>query len=492
MARYILGIDEGTSSTRACLLNSEGKLLGKCASKKITQIFPQPSWVEHHPNEIWEHTLEVCRATIKQNNVNIEELVGIAITNQRETTIIWDRTTGLPIYNAIVWQDRRGAGLCEQLASHQEMVSTKTGLILDSYFCATKIKWILENVADASEKAKQGKLAFGTIDCFLLWKLTNGKVHATDITNASRTLLFNIHTLTWDKELLDLFNIPSAILPQVYDCTANYGVSAKDFFGKEIPICAIAGDQHAALFGQACFETGMAKSTFGTGCFMMLNTGALAQKSSNKLLTTIGFRINSQTTYAIEGSIFMAGAIMQWVSENLGILENINDSARIASELKDTNGVYLVPAFTGLAAPHWKPHAKAIITGLTRDSNKNHIIRAALEAIAYQAYDLIKALTQDAHQPITQLRIDGGLCHNLWFNQFLADLIDIPVAPALVQDTTIFGVSLMAGLQTGLFNSVDEIKSFWHSEKTFSAKISNHSRQQYLNGWQDALNFILK
>jgi glycerol kinase len=491
MASYILGIDEGTSSTRAILLNDSGILLSNYASKKITQIFPQPSWVEHNPMEIWENTLAVCQQTINLNAIDVHEIIGIAITNQRETTVLWERSTGKPIYNAIVWQDRRGASECHKLVNYQNEITQKTGLILESYFCATKIKWILDNVPDARELAAKGQLAFGTIDCFLLWQLTNGQVHATDITNASRTLLFNIHTLSWDQELLKIFDIPESILPMVNDCTYDYGFCEPKFFGRAIPIKAIAGDQHAALFGQTCFKSGMSKSTFGTGCFIMANTGHIAQASNHRLLTTIAYKIEHKPVYAIEGSIFMAGAIMQWLRDNLGILTNVADSAEIAAQLKDTNGVYIVPAFTGLGAPHWLPHAKALITGLTRDSTKNHLIRAALESVVYQVYDLIASVNQDIGNYISELRIDGGLTNNLWFNQFLADILNIPIAQALNQDTTIFGVSLMAGLHAGMFDSLEDLEKLWQSKQVFKPQIDNFARQKHLDGWQQVLKLIV-
>ena len=484
--KYILALDQGTTSSRAILFDYNGNIKNK-RQKEFNQIFPQAGWVEHDPLEIWETQISVASNTI--NGLDKNDIVSIGIANQRETTILWDRANGNPIYNAIVWQDRRTSNIAEQLKTdgHEHLFKSKTGLLLNPYFSATKIKWILQNVEGAKKKAQEGRLAFGTVDSWLVWNLTEGKHHITDVTNASRTLLFNIHDLSWDDDLLEILDIPRSILPKVCSSSEIYGKSAKRWMGAEIPIGGIAGDQHAALFGQNCTQAGMAKNTYGTGCFMLMNTGNKPITSKNNLLTTIAWQINNKVEYAIEGSVFIGGAIVQWLRDGLGIIKSSSEIEKVALSVGDTNGVYLVPAFSGLGAPHWDPHAKGIILGITRGTNRGHIARAALESIAYQSLDLLKAMEFDSKIRLTQLRVDGGACVNNLLMQFQTDLIRVPLIRPQTIETTALGAAYLAGLSVGFWKNKEEISLQWRSERKFHPiKAKNEMDALYL-GWQNAI-----
>lgn len=487
MPGFFLSIDQGTTSSRAILFTKEGRIHAK-AQQEITQHFPQDGWVEHEPNDIWTSVLTTCKKVITDSQINIDKIHAIGITNQRETTLVWDKTTGQTIYKAIVWQDRRTTEYCGSLASEdiQQKIKAKTGLILDSYFSATKIRWILENVEGAREKAEKGQLAFGTVDSYLLWQLTGGKVHYTDATNASRTMLFNIHQQCWDKELLALFSIPESMLPLVKDSSDDFGYTHESFFQKHIPICGVAGDQQAALFGQACFEPGMAKSTYGTGCFVMQNTGNQALSSNNKLLTTVAYRLNGQPTYAIEGSIFMAGATIQWLRDGLKIISDASESDDYAYQTQLEHGVYLVPAFTGLGAPYWDANARGAIMGLTRDSGIKEIVTAALQSVCYQTKDLQLAMEKDGLKPHT-LRVDGGMAASNWTLEFLANLLNISVERPEITETTALGVAYLAGLHVGVYQSTDAIAKLWNSNKIFTPIISAELRNSLYQGWLTAV-----
>ena len=490
MANYILSIDQGTTSSRAILFTEQGKIFAT-AQQEFPQHFPQDGWVEHKPDEIWQSVLQTCQQVLSENHISAKQVKAIGITNQRETTLVWDKATGQPIYNAIVWQDRRTADYCLSLKTDQisETVSQKTGLLLDPYFSSTKIRWILENVEGAREKANRGELAFGTIDTYLLWQLTKGKSHKTDATNASRTMLFNIHQQTWDKELLTLFGIPESMLPEVMDSADNFGLCATDILGAEIPILGIAGDQQAALFGQACFDEGMAKSTYGTGCFLMLNTGTKALTSKNKLLTTVAYRLNGETTYAIEGSIFMAGATIQWIRDGLKLIDNAKQTEEIAEQMPFDHGVLLVPAFTGLGAPYWDPNARGAILGLTRDSGIKEIVTAGLQSVCYQTKDLQKAMENDGLRPTT-LRVDGGMVANNWVLNFLSEILGAKVDRPEIIETTALGVAYLAGLKAGIFNSLEEISSLWNCDKYFEPSISSEQRNNLYNQWLNAIERV--
>ncbi len=487
MSQYILSIDQGTTSSRAMLFDEIGHA-GFTAQQEFTQHFPKDGWVEHNAEEIWTTTLTVVREALARARADDRDIAAIGITNQRETTVVWDRSSGEPIYHAIVWQDRRTADYCESLRAQQlePTVTAKTGLLLDPYFSGTKVKWILDKVAGARARADQGELAFGTIDSFLIWRLTGGKVHATDATNASRTLMFNIHTQQWDTELLDMLELPGSLLPEVRDCAADYGVTSKALLDSEIPIAGVAGDQQAALIGQACFEPGMIKSTYGTGCFMMLNTGEQALTSNNKLLTTVGYRLNGKTTYALEGSIFVAGAAVQWLRDGIGIIESAHQTEAMAESLDSNNGVYLVPAFTGLGAPHWDPDARGAIFGITRDTGPAELVRATLESVCYQTFDLLEAKRRDGIKP-TRLRVDGGMVQNNWLCQFLADVLDLIVERPVETETTALGVAYLAGLQVGLFTSIDDIAQHWQEQREFDPKMKASERNLLLADWQQAV-----
>jgi len=458
------------------------------AQQEFTQHFPKDGWVEHDPEEIWETTLKVVREALQRAHADARSIAAIGITNQRETTVVWDRKSGKPIYNAIVWQDRRTAAYCETLRSQgmEASVTEKTGLLLDPYFSGTKVNWILDNVDGARERAERGELLFGTVDCFLIWRLTDGEVHATDATNASRTLIFNIHQQRWDQELLELLAIPESMLPRVLDCADDYGTTSKTLFDAEIPIAGVAGDQQAALIGQACFEPGMIKSTYGTGCFMILNTGDQALASNNKLLTTVGYRLNGKTTYALEGSIFVAGAAVQWLRDGIGIIDTAHQTEALAESLDSNNGVYLVPAFTGLGAPHWDPDARGAIFGITRDTGVAELVRATLESVCYQTFDLLEAKRRDGLKP-TRLRVDGGMVQNNWLCQFLADTLDIVVERPAVTETTALGAAYLAGLQIGLFASLDDIAQHWQAEREFDPAMESSRRNLLLADWHEAV-----
>lgn len=487
MSNYILALDQGTTSSRAIVFNHDGEIVA-IAQKEFTQIYPHAGWVEHDPLEIWSTQLSVAAEVIVKAGLSAKDINSIGITNQRETTVVWDRETGQPIYNAIVWQDRRTSAYCDEIRSQglSKKIQDKTGLIIDSYFSATKAKWILENVAGAKEKAEAGKLAFGTIDTWLIWKLTNGQTHVTDVSNASRTMMYNIHTLTWDEELLELFGIPKSMLPEVKSSSEVYGETAGNILAAKLPISGIAGDQQSALFGQMCIEPGMVKNTYGTGCFMLMNIGNTAKISANNLLTTIAWKINGEVTYALEGSIFIGGAVVQWLRDELGMISKSADVETLASKVKDTQGVYIVPAFAGLGAPHWDQHARGTITGLTRGTNKSHIARAALESIAYQTMDVLKAMEADAGVGIAELRVDGGATANNLLMQFQADLLNCKVIRPEVTEVTAIGAAYLAGLATGFWDSIDQIKSQWKINKTFVAE-SGIDNKDRIKGWNRAV-----
>ena len=489
--RHLLAIDQGTTSTRAVLFDDKGQPLFT-AQTEFTQIFPEDGWVEHDPEEIWETVLRTCQQAIDASKEMGGTIAGLGITNQRETSVIWDKKTGKAVYNAIVWQDRRTANSCKSLRQqgYESLVSGKTGLLLDPYFSASKISWILDNQPELRVRAKNNELAFGTIDSFLLWRLTGGEVHATDATNASRTMLYNIHENQWDEELLDLFNIPATLLPEVRDCASDFGQTDPKLFGESIKIAGIAGDQHAAAIGQACFEPGMIKSTYGTGCFVLVNTGDEAISSDHRLLTTIAYRLNGKTTYAIEGSIFSAGAAIQWLRDGLGIIKSASDSEAMAAGLSGNHGVYLVPAFTGLGAPHWNAEARGSIYGLTRDTGAAEIVRATLESVCYQTNDLFKAMDEDGVKP-SILRVDGGMVQNDWLVQQLSDTLDIRVQRPVVTETTALGAAFLAGLQTGVFESLNDLVSYWRCEADFEPKMEEQERKALIAGWDKAVERTL-
>ena len=491
MGKAILAIDQGTTSTRAIVFDASGKVSGQ-SQQEFTQIFPQEGWVEHDPEEIWQTTLQTCRAAIEASEFVATDIAGIGITNQRETTVVWDRESGKPVYNAIVWQDRRTADLCETLKEQgvEKNFQEKTGLLLDPYFSGTKIRWILDSVEGARAAAQSGKLAFGTIDTFLLWRLTKGQSHKTDATNASRTLLFNIHEQAWDNELLVVLRVPDSVLPSVEDCAADFGVADAEWFGAEIPVTGIAGDQHAALIGQACFEAGMAKSTYGTGCFMIMNTGDKAIASKNRLLTTVGYRLNGKTTYALEGSIFMAGATIQWLRDRLKVIESAADSESIAKKVGYQSSVYMVPAFTGLGAPYWDPDARGAIVGMNRDTGIDEIVTAGLQSVVYQTADLVKAMQQDGIAGSTTLRIDGGMVVNDWLVQCLADVLNAQVDRPVFTESTVLGAAFLAGMQVGLFNGFSDLEQKWQCEKRFTPEISAQESEALYQGWLKAVERI--
>jgi glycerol kinase len=489
---YLLSIDQGTSSTRVIVFDPQGHLKAS-AQRELTQHFPHEGWIEHDPEQIWQDTCDCAREALQKSNLSANTIRAIGISNQRETTIIWNRKTGKPVYPAIVWQDRRTADLCERLIQqgHEPMVHEKTGLMLDPYFSATKIMWILNHVPAIRNLAEKGELAFGTVDSFLLWRLTGGKVHATDATNASRTLLFNLKTQTWDDELLALFNIPKSLLPAVYDSCGDFGHTIPDFLGKPLLVAGIAGDQQAATIGQACFRTGMMKSTYGTGCFMLLNTSNEMISSRNGLITTMAYRINGVGTYGLEGSIFMAGATMQWLRDKLQMISDTEEGERLAIEAQDNQGVYLVPAFTGLGAPYWDPKARGTIVGLTRDSGAAHIVRAALEAVCYQTRDLRDAMYSDGVKPLQALRVDGGMVKNDWLMQFLADILQLPIERAATVEASAQGAAYLAGLGSGLYQSLDEIAAQWQYQRVFTPQMPKEKSQHYYDGWKTAVNRLI-
>ena len=488
----LLAIDQGTTSSRAILFSKSGESL--CTrQKELALHYPHKGWVEQKPGDIWQDVLWACRGVMEDRPEEAARIAGIGITNQRETTILWDRKSGEPVYNAIVWQDRRTADQCAALkeAGHEAMVQDKTGLLLDPYFSATKIAWILDHMDGAREKAERGDLAFGTVDTFLLWHLTGGKVHATDATNASRTMLFNIRTQTWDEELLHLFSIPDAILPEVKDNCTDFGQTQPEILGRPLTIGGMAGDQQAALIGQACFSDGMVKSTYGTGCFALMNIGDAFKPSKNRLLTTQAYRFDGHSTYAIEGSIFTAGAAVQWLRDNLGILETAADSEALALSVPDSNGVYFVPAFTGLGAPYWRPDAQAAILGLTRESTAAHIVRAALEAQAYQTRDLMEAFVADTGYNPDVIRADGGLVANGFVCQFLSDILGRPVEIPAVAETTALGAAYLAGLHANVYEGLHDISAAWQCAKRYEPDMDAALHQRLCKGWSNAVRTIL-
>ncbi|HRF18303.1 MAG TPA: glycerol kinase GlpK [Chitinophagaceae bacterium] len=484
MPHYILSLDQGTTSSRSLVFDKQGNIVSQ-AQKEFRQYYPQPGWVEHDANEIWSTQF----GTMAEAGINMKQIAGIGITNQRETTVVWDKKTGQPVYNAIVWQDRRTAALCDELksAGKAAMIRQKTGLVIDAYFSATKLKWILDNVSGTRDRAVKGELAFGTIDSWLTWKLTNGEVHVTDVSNASRTMLFNIHTLQWDEELLKLFDIPAAILPEVKPSSKIYGVTGNIIPDSRIPIAGIAGDQQAALFGQLCTQPGMVKNTYGTGCFMLMNTGEKAIASSNNLLTTIAWQIDGKTEYALEGSVFIAGAVVQWLRDELKIIRTSAEVEKLSAQVKDAEGVYIVPAFAGLGAPHWNQYARGCIFGLTRGSNNAHIARAALDSIAYQTFDVLKAMEADAGINIAELRVDGGATVNNQLMQFQSDILNCKVVRPVITETTALGAAYLAGLAVGYWKNIAEIKEQWQAEKTFAPALNDEKRKDLVKGWQRAV-----
>lgn len=488
MAHFILALDQGTTSSRSMLFDKQGNIIS-VAQKEFKQIFPQPGWVEHDANEIWSTQFGTMAEAVAQAHINMKQVAGIGITNQRETTVVWDRKTSQPIYNAIVWQDRRTAAYCDELkaAQYAETIQQKTGLIIDAYFSATKLKWILDNVEGARAKAENGELAFGTIDSWLTWKLTNGEVHVTDVSNASRTMLYNIHSLQWDEELLKLFNIPAAVLPEVKPSSKIYGVTGNIIPDSRIPIAGIAGDQQAALFGQLCTQPGMVKNTYGTGCFMLMNTGEKAITSKNNLLTTIAWQIDGRTEYALEGSVFIAGAVVQWLRDELKIIRSSSDIEALAAQVKDTDGVYMVPAFAGLGAPHWNQYARGTIFGLTRGSSNAHIARAALDSIAYQTYDVLKAMEADAGIHIKELRVDGGATVNNQLMQFQSDILHTKVVRPTITETTALGAAYLGGLAVGYWKNISDIQEQWQVDKQFAPAMDEDKRANLVNGWQRAV-----
>ncbi len=492
MQAYIVSIDQGTTSSRALLIDQNGRVL-YTEQREFTQYFPADGWVEHDPDEIWQTTLAVTRAALDYAKQLPGEVKAIGITNQRETSVVWDRKTGEPIYNAIVWQDRRTASLCASLKRDGvgAGVQEKTGLLLDPYFSATKVAWILDNVAGARARAEREELAFGTIDAFLIWRLTGARSHVTDASNASRTMLFDIRKQQWDPELLDLFRVPQNCLPQVMDCAADFGVTDASVLGQSLPICGVAGDQQAALIGQACFAPGMVKSTYGTGCFLVINTGAELVTSQHQMLSTVAYRLDGSTCYAVEGSIFVAGAAIQWLRDELNVLDDAAKSAEMAASLDDNCGVYLVPAFTGLGAPHWLPDARGTIFGMSRDTGKEQFARAALESVAYQTADLVDAIHSDG-STVNRLRVDGGMANNNWFCQFLSDVLNLPVDRPSNTETTALGAAYLAGLHCGIFPSLDAIENNWNIDRSFETSMQPTQRQQLLTRWRKAVDLAAK
>jgi len=492
--KYIMALDQGTTSSRAILFNHQGEVMG-IAQKEFKQIYPKAGWVEHDPMEIWGTQSGVAREVLETNGIRTEEIAAIGITNQRETTLVWDKSTGKPIYNAIVWQCRRTSTICDQLKSRgmEDYIKRNTGLVVDAYFSGTKIKWILDNVQGAREKAEKGELLFGNIDTWLIWNLTRGKIHVTDYSNASRTMIFNIRELKWDERILEELGIPFSMLPDVRPSSEVYGFTdPKTFGGAEIPISGIAGDQQAALFGQGCFREGMVKNTYGTGCFMLMNTGEKIVSSKNGLLTTIAWGIDGKVEYALEGSIFIGGAIIQWIRDELKLIEEASDSEYFASKVESNNGVYLVPAFVGLGAPYWDMYARGVILGLTRGANRNHIIRAALESIAYQTRDVLEAMEEDSGISLQDLKVDGGAVANNFLMQFQADILSATVCRPKITETTALGAAYLAGLAVGFWENKDEIIHKWQVDKTFQPLMDDKERSRLYKGWKKAVNRALK
>lgn len=490
MSKLILAIDQGTTSSRALLFSTDGAVVG-VAQEEFPQHFPHDGWVEHAPEDLWQSVMGTVQQVLADTGTQPEDVAAIGITNQRETTLVWDGTSGEPLYPAIVWQDRRTEGLCSSLREqgHEPDINQRTGLVIDPYFSATKLRWILDHVPGAQARAERGELRFGTVDTFLLWKMTGGKVHRTDATNASRTLLFNIHSQNWDDTLLELFNIPRAMLPEVLDSAAEFGHTTPDFLGAPVPVLGIAGDQQAALFGQTCFRPGMAKSTYGTGCFLVLNTGDQVLRSHNRLLSTVAYRLNGKTTYALEGSIFVAGATIQWLRDGLHLIAKAGETESLAAQTPLDHGVYMVPAFTGLGAPYWDASARGAIFGLTRDTGIKEIVTAGLQSVCFQTKDLQKAMERDGVRPTT-LRVDGGMVVNNWVLQFLADILGGTVDRPEIIETTALGAAYLAGLQAGIFPSLDALENLWQCNRRFEPEMSKARRDGFYAGWQNAIRGV--
>ncbi len=486
--KYVIAVDQGTTSSRAIIYNNQAKAIG-IAQTPTTSLFPHPGWVEQDPMEIWNTQKDVLLKAVKETGINPSEITGLGISNQRETTVVWDRQTGKPIYNAIVWQDRRTADFCQSISNpeNEAMIRSKTGLLIDAYFSATKIAWILDHIEGARTKAAAGQLAFGTIDTWIIWNLSGGRLHITDVTNASRTMLFNIHNLSWDEELLALFNIPSSVLPTVKSSSEIYGTTRAELLGVEVAIAGIAGDQQSALFGQLCTQSGMAKTTYGTGCFLVMNTGEKPVVSSNKLLTTIAWKIGDQLHYALEGSVFVGGAAVQFLRDGLELISEAKESEALARSVQDTAGVYFVPALTGLGAPHWDSSARGAIFGLTRGTTKAHIVRAALEAIGLQVHDLIQAMCQDTDNDAIKMRVDGGATANNFLMQFQSDILKATIERPVDIETTALGAAFLAGLATGLWNDQEELKSLWTTDREFNPQLSDEKRTELLSKWNKAI-----
>ena len=493
MEKFILSLDQGTSSSRAIVFDHKGQIRS-VAQREFTQYFPKPGWVEHNPHEIWSSQASVIAEAITAIDINGLDIAAIGITNQRETTIVWDSETEEPIYNAIVWQDRRTSEYCDELkaAGHTEFIRSRTGLIIDAYFSATKIKWILDNVPGARERAEKGKLMFGTVDTWLIWRLTRGEVHVTDVSNASRTMLFNIHTLQWDEELLRLFDIPLSMMPEVRSSSEVYGHTKSTIFAHKVPIAGIAGDQQAALFGQMCVEPGAVKNTYGTGCFLLMNSGEKPIDSKNNLLTTVAWKIGDKVNYALEGSIFVGGSVVQWLRDGLGIIRSSSEVEALAASVPDTAGVYFVPALTGLAAPYWDQYARGSISGISRGTTAAHIARAALEGIAYQTLDIVDAMQRDSGIELCELKVDGGAARNNLLMQFQSDLLDTRVIRPQVTETTALGAAYLAGLAVGYWDSIDDIKQQWQAEHVFEPTEERDSINKAVEGWHDAVRRVLK
>lgn len=489
METYILSLDQGTTSSRAILFNKSGEIV-HTAQKEFTQNFPKPGWVEHNANEIWGSILSVIAEVLSESGIKPEQIAGIGITNQRETTVVWDKETGDPVYNAIVWQSRQTSEICDELKDmgYNDLFREKTGLLIDAYFSGTKVKWILDNVEGAREKADQGKLLFGTIDTWLIWKLSGGRAHVTDYTNASRTLMFNIYELKWDDELLEILGVPKSMLPEVRQSSEVYANTVDyHFFGKEIPIAGVAGDQQAALFGQACFEKGMAKNTYGTGCFMLMNTGEKAVRSEHGLLTTIAWGLNGKVEYALEGSIFVAGSAIQWLRDGLRMLKDTKHSERLAKKVESTDGVYVVPAFVGLGTPYWDSDVRGAVFGLTRGTSKEHFVRATLESLAYQTKDVLSAMEADSGIELKTLRVDGGAVKNNFLMDFQSAILNVPVERPIVNETTALGAAYLAGLAVGFWESQEEISTQWAIDRQFNPEMTEENRNGLYNGWKKAV-----
>ncbi len=492
-AKYILAIDQGTTSSRALLVNKQG-LIHKVSQKEFTQIYPHEGWVEHNPDEILKCQIDVIKDVVEKANIDVSDIAAAGIANQRETTVVWNKKTGNPVYNAIVWQCRRTAPICQKMKDDgfTDIIKSKTGLIIDAYFSGTKIKWILDNVTGAREQAEKGELLFGTIDTWLLWNFTKGKVHATDYTNASRTMLFNINTLEWDNELLEIMNIPISMLPEVKQSSFLYGNLDSSIIGSEIPLTGIAGDQQAALFGQMCLDKGNAKNTYGTGCFMLMNVGEKPVSSKNGLLSTIAWGLDGKINYALEGSVFMAGAVVQWLRDNLGLIKTAAETESIALSVENSGGVYLVPAFQGLGTPYWDMNARAAIIGLSRSTNKGHIVRAAVESIAYSTKDVFSVMEEDSSIPLTSLKVDGGASMNNFLMQFQSDILNIEVIRPSSYETTAIGAAFFAGLAVKFWENKEQLRHIWKQEKSFTPAMDNIVREKLYSGWKKAISRSLK